>query len=91
MGSTDIACAMATGDIWMRVPPTIKFVYNGKLSRWVGGKDVIYYTIGDNIPGVHGALYCAMEFHGEALAGACAWRAVSPSRTWRLKRAARPA
>jgi len=66
MGSTDIACAMATGDIWMRVPPTIKFVYHGKLSRWVGGKDIIIYTIGDI--GVDGALYCAMEFHGEALA-----------------------
>ncbi len=66
MGSTDIACAMATGDIWMRVPPTIKFVYHGKLSRWVGGKDIIIHTIGDI--GVDGALYCAMEFHGEALA-----------------------
>jgi 3-isopropylmalate/(R)-2-methylmalate dehydratase large subunit len=66
MGSTDIACAMATGDIWMRVPPTIKFVYHGKLSRWVGGKDIILHTIGDI--GVDGALYCAMEFAGEALA-----------------------
>ena len=65
MGSTDIACAMATGDIWMRVPPTIKFVYHGKPGRWVGGKDIILHTIGDI--GVDGALYCAMEFHGEAL------------------------
>jgi 3-isopropylmalate/(R)-2-methylmalate dehydratase large subunit len=65
MGSTDIACAMATGDIWMRVPPTIKFVYRGKLSRWVGGKDIILHTIGD--VGVDGALYCAMEFHGDTL------------------------
>jgi len=65
MGSTDIASAMATGDIWMKVPPTIKLVYHGSLGKWVGGKDLILYTIG-NI-GVDGALYSAMEFAGEAI------------------------
>ncbi len=65
MGSTDIAVAMATGEIWMKVPPTIKFVYHGKLGKWVGGKDLILYTIG-NI-GVDGALYSVMEFTGEAI------------------------
>jgi 3-isopropylmalate/(R)-2-methylmalate dehydratase large subunit len=65
MGSTDIAAAMATGDIWMKVPPTIKFVYHGVLGRWVGGKDLILYTIG-NI-GVDGALYATMEFTGGAI------------------------
>lgn len=65
MGSTDIAVAMATGEIWMKVPPTIKFVYHGKLGRWVGGKDIILYTIGDI--GVDGALYAAMEFVGETI------------------------
>jgi len=65
MGSTDIAVAMATGDIWMKVPPTIKFVYHGTLGKWVGGKDLILYTIGDI--GVDGALYSSMEFTGEAI------------------------
>lgn len=65
MGSTDIAAAMATGDIWMKVPPTIKFVYNGNLGRWVGGKDLILYTIGQI--GVDGALYSAMELTGRAI------------------------
>lgn len=65
MGSTDIACAMATGEIWMKVPPTIKLVYHGRAKKWVSGKDLILYTIG-NI-GVDGALYAAMEFYGEAI------------------------
>ncbi len=65
MGSTDIASAMATGYIWMKVPQTIKFVYNGTLSKWVGGKDLILHTIGDI--GVDGALYSAMEFTGKAI------------------------
>jgi len=65
MGSTDIAAAMATGDIWMKVPPTIKLVYHGNLGEWVGGKDLILYTIGDI--GVDGALYSAMEFTGAAI------------------------
>ena len=65
MGSTDIACAMATGDIWMKVPPTINLIYYGKPRRWVVGKDIILYTIGRI--GVDGASYCAMEFSGEAI------------------------
>jgi len=65
MGSTDIAIAMATGEIWMKVPPTIKFVYHGRPGKWTGGKDLILHTIGDI--GVDGALYSAMEFHGEAI------------------------
>jgi 3-isopropylmalate/(R)-2-methylmalate dehydratase large subunit len=65
MGSTDIAAAMATGDIWIKVPPTIKFIYHGKLGKWLGGKDLILYTIGQI--GVDGALYASMEFTGEAI------------------------
>lgn len=65
MGSTDVAAAMATGDIWMKVPPTMKLVYHGVKGKWVGGKDLILSTIGDI--GVDGALYSAMEFTGEAI------------------------
>ncbi len=65
MGSTDIAVAMATGEIWMRVPPAIKFVYHGRLKKWVGGKDLILFTIGQI--GVEGANYSSMEFAGEAV------------------------
>ncbi|MCL5102937.1 MAG: 3-isopropylmalate dehydratase large subunit [Armatimonadetes bacterium] len=66
VGSTDLACAMALGETWFKVPETIKFVYYGKMPKWVGGKDLILYTIGKI--GVDGALYCSMEFTGEAIA-----------------------
>ena len=65
MGSTDVGCAMATGDTWLKVPPSIKLVYHGKLRKWIGGKDLILYTLGQI--GVDGALYSALEFTGEAV------------------------
>jgi 3-isopropylmalate/(R)-2-methylmalate dehydratase large subunit len=65
IGSTDAAAAMALGEVWLKVPESIKFVYHGKLPRWVGGKDLILHTIADI--GVDGARYQAMEFTGEAV------------------------
>jgi 3-isopropylmalate/(R)-2-methylmalate dehydratase large subunit len=66
VGSTDLAAGMALGECWFKVPESMKFIYHGKLSPWVGGKDLILYTIGDI--GVDGALYRSMEFTGEAIA-----------------------
>ena len=65
VGSTDVAFAMMRGEIWLKVPETIKFIYHGKLRPWVSGKDLILYTIGDI--GVNGANYCAMELVGEVI------------------------
>lgn len=65
VGSTDLAYAWITGRIWLRVPESMKFIYRGKLNKWVGGKDLILYTIGDI--GVSGALYKAMEFTGPVI------------------------
>ncbi len=65
VGSTDLAAAMITGEIWFKVPETMKFIFYGKLKKWVTGKDLILYTIGKI--GVDGALYKAMEFTGEVI------------------------
>jgi 3-isopropylmalate/(R)-2-methylmalate dehydratase large subunit len=65
VGSTDVAAAMATGECWFKVPESMKFIYFGRLNKWVGGKDLILHTIGDI--GVDGALYRAMEFEGETI------------------------
>ena len=62
VGSTDLAACFATGKVWLRVPESLCFLLKGELPRWVGGKDLILYTIGQI--GVDGALYKAMEFCG---------------------------
>ncbi len=65
VGSTDLGVAMALGEIWLKVPATLKFEINGSLKPWVRGKDIILYIIGQI--GVDGALYQAMEFTGETI------------------------
>ena len=65
VGSTDMACGMATGKAWFKVPSAIKFVLKGSLQKYVSGKDVILHIIGKI--GVDGALYKSMEFVGEGV------------------------
>lgn len=66
VGSTDVAAAMATGEIWLRVPESIKVIVKNKpKDPWVSGKDVILYLIGKI--GVDGARYQALEFTGDGL------------------------
>lgn len=65
VGSTDFAAAVALGEVWLKVPETIKFIYYGKMKRWVTSKDLILYTIGKI--GVAGATYKVMEFTGEVI------------------------
>ena len=65
VGSTDTAAAIATGQLWFKVPASIKIVLNGSLGPGVYSKDVILAVI--TRIDVDGALYKAMEFTGSAL------------------------
>lgn len=65
VGSTDMACGMATGKAWFKVPETIKVNLTGKLKKYVTGKDVILHLIGKI--GVDGALYKSIEFTGDGV------------------------
>jgi 3-isopropylmalate/(R)-2-methylmalate dehydratase large subunit len=65
VGSTDLARAFVDGKCWFKVPAGVKFIYKGRLAKWVGGKDLILFTIGKI--GVDGALYKAMEFSGPVI------------------------
>jgi 3-isopropylmalate/(R)-2-methylmalate dehydratase large subunit len=62
MGSTDIAAAFVLGEVWLKVPSTIKIVYNGELGPMVYAKDVMLRTVGEL--GIDGATYRAIEYHG---------------------------
>jgi len=65
VGSTDLGAVMATGLAWIKVPPTIRVEYEGRLQPWVGGKDLILYTLGRI--GGEGANYKSLEFAGEVI------------------------
>ena len=65
VGSTDLACAMARGVTWFRVPEAIKVILKGSFNKFVTGKDLILHLIG--MIGVDGALYRSLEFEGEGL------------------------
>ena len=66
VGSTDLAAVMATGEVWLRVPASIRVVLTGKLRPWISGKDLILQLIG--MIGVDGATYKAIEFAGPGVA-----------------------
>lgn len=67
VGATDLAAALITGWIWLKVPETIKIILKGAPQKWLSGKDVILHVI--KLLGVDGAAYKTIEFHGEGLAG----------------------
>jgi 3-isopropylmalate/(R)-2-methylmalate dehydratase large subunit len=65
VGSTDLAGVLRTGKTWLKVPQTVLFTLNGKLSKGVSAKDIILFLIQKT--GVEGAVYEAIEFNGTAV------------------------
>ncbi|HLJ75034.1 MAG TPA: 3-isopropylmalate dehydratase large subunit [Thermoanaerobaculia bacterium] len=65
MGSTDIAAAFVLGEVWIKVPATIKIVYSGALGPMVYAKDLMLKTVGTL--GIDGATYRAIEYHGSTI------------------------
>ncbi len=67
VGNTDAGFVMGTGQIWLRVPETMRFEFTGELPPYLMAKDLILQVIGDI--GFDGATYRAMEFVGEGVFG----------------------
>src|SRR5712664_1348325 len=65
IGNTDAGFILGTGKLWVKVPPTMRFVFEGEIPAFILAKDLILQIIGDI--GVDGATYRAMEFAGEAV------------------------
>jgi 3-isopropylmalate/(R)-2-methylmalate dehydratase large subunit len=65
IGNTDAAFILGTGKLLVKVPPTMRFEFDGEFPPWVMAKDVILHLIGEI--GVDGGTYKAMEFAGEAI------------------------
>jgi 3-isopropylmalate/(R)-2-methylmalate dehydratase large subunit len=65
VGSTDMAAAMATGQLWMRVPETILVRCSGALPPGVGAKDLALAIAGRI--GADGANYASIEFAGPTI------------------------
>lgn len=64
-GSTDLAAALALGELWVKVPGAIRVELEGQPAPFVTGKDVILGVIGRL--GAAGALNASLEFGGSGL------------------------
>ena len=67
VGRSEMAAIWATGQLWLRVPESIKITLSGHFNPWVTSKDIALFVIGQL--GADGGLYASVEFHGEAVTG----------------------
>ncbi len=65
IGSTDLAAALATGELWFKIPTSMKIVVDGAMPNGVYSKDIILEVI--RRIGVDGARYMAMEWTGSTI------------------------
>lgn len=66
VGRSEMAAIWATGQLWLRVPESLKLTLTGTFSPWVTSKDLTLFIIGQL--GADGGLYASVEFHGDAVA-----------------------
>lgn len=66
VGRTEMAAVWATGELWLRVPASMKVIVTGELGQGITAKDLCLHLIG--MLGADGGLYQSIEFHGEAIA-----------------------
>jgi 3-isopropylmalate/(R)-2-methylmalate dehydratase large subunit len=66
VGRSEVAALWATGQLWLRVPESIKITVEGQPGEWVSAKDLALYILSDL--GADGALYRSVELHGPAIA-----------------------
>ncbi len=65
IGNTDAAFVLGTGKTWLKVPPTMKFVFHGRIPPYLTAKDLILAVIGRI--SVSGATYRTMYFAGDGI------------------------
>jgi homoaconitate hydratase family protein len=65
IGRSEVAAIWATGELWLRVPESMKVTVSGELPPWVTSKDFCLRLIGDL--GQDGGLYRSVEFHGDGI------------------------
>ncbi|MFO7631333.1 MAG: aconitase/3-isopropylmalate dehydratase large subunit family protein [Caldilinea sp.] len=65
IGRSEVATLWATGELWLRVPESMKIVLDGALPPGVTAKDFALRVIGDL--GADGGLYMSVEFHGSGI------------------------
>ncbi len=65
IGRSEVAALWATGQLWLRIPESIKISLSGRFNEWVTSKDIALHIIGQL--GADGGLYASIEFHGDAL------------------------
>ncbi|HLP15631.1 MAG TPA: 3-isopropylmalate dehydratase large subunit [Bacteroidota bacterium] len=65
IGNTDAAFVLGTGKLWVKVPQTMKFIFEGEMPKYLMAKDLILAAIGSI--GVDGATYRTMEFSGSTI------------------------
>ncbi len=65
IGATEMSAVWATGEIWLKVPETLKITVHGAFKEWVGAKDLILYIISQ--VRADGADYQSVEFEDETI------------------------